>query len=831
MQYYPGAMSAEFTPDIKAEIGHVLFVDIVGYSKLLINEQSELLEHLKEMVRGSEQVRAAEAEGKLIRLATGDGMALVFRNNPEAPANCALELSRADKKHPELQLRMGIHSGPINEITDLNERTNVTGAGINMAQRVMDCGDAGHILLSKRAADDLAEYRQWQQLLHEVGECEVKHGVRISVVNLYTDELGNPALPEKLRQAKEKERKAIAERSPTRSKPFLITVAVLICLVFGVAIIGVIFAPAAFKSFSRQRAAATASPTASISSALVPALPEKSIAVLPFENLSEEKQNAYFADGVQSEILTDLAKIEDLRVISRTSVMQYKSGALRNIREIGRQLGVSHLLEGSVQRSGNRVRITAQLVDARTDTQQWAEHYDRDLADVFAIQSEIAKTIADQLKAKISPQEKASVEEIPTRSTEAYTLYLRANQIERNADTLLEDYKAAEQLYRQAIALDANFALAHARLASVRAEIFHYYEPLDSLKDGARSEAEIALQLQPNLAEAHLALGQCAYWVDQDYERALKQFGVASRLSPNSSEVGRLIAAIKRRQGKWQESLEEYERVERIDPQNPNAIRELVFTNTAMRRWPEAAQWAERMRAMAPASLVAKIQSGYVDFWWRGDTHLLETLLSEVPAGTDPDGGVTACRWEVAMLRRAYSAARNVLQTSSVNELSYTNAGLTPKIFFEGCIYLAQGDNVNAQKAFELARPAFESSVKEAPASAHRHANLGLLYAFMGRKDDALREGRLAVELRPESSDAVDGPIMNCYLALIYARVGENNLAIPLIERLLKTPGAVDSVDYSITVNDLEYRWEWDAIRRDPRFEKIVASLAPTEEK
>jgi tetratricopeptide (TPR) repeat protein len=398
---------------------------------------------------------------------------------------------------------------------------------------------------------------------------------------------------------------------------------------------------------------------------------------------------------------------------------------------------------------------------------------------------------------------------------------LRANQIERNPDTLLEDYKAAEQLYQQAIAVDPKFALAHARLASIRAEIFHYYEPIDSWKTKGRAEAEIALQLQPNLAEAHFALGQCIYWMDQDYDRALEQFEIASRLAPSNGDIARLIAAIKRRQGKWEQSLEEYERVARLDPQNPNTVRELIFINTAMRRWPEAAQWAERMRAMAPASIVAKIQSGYVDFWWKGDTQLLKSLLGNVAAVNDTDGAVTACRWEVAMLKRDYSGARNVLQTSSLSELTYTNGGATPKSFFEGCIYLAQGDDVNAQKAFELARPVFEAAVKEAPASAYRHADLGWLYGFMGRKDDAIREGQRAVELKPESKDAVDGALMNCYLALIYARVGEKKLAIPLIERLLKTPGAVDSVNYSITINDLKYRWEWDPIRSDPRFQKL----------
>jgi tetratricopeptide (TPR) repeat protein len=250
-----------------------------------------------------------------------------------------------------------------------------------------------------------------------------------------------------------------------------------------------------------------------------------------------------------------------------------------------------------------------------------------------------------------------------------------------------------------------------------------------------------------------------------------------------------------------------------------------------LRRWKDAADWAEKMRGMAPASLVAKTQSGYVDFWWKGDTHLLKSMLEQVPAGVDPDGVLTSCRWDVAMIERDYAAAKRALDMSSLNEISYTNAASTPKIFLEGCIHLAQGDNENARKAFEKAQPSFEALVKEAPFSADRHAILGWLYAFMGRKDDAIREGQRAVELKPESKDAFDGAIMNCYLALIYARIGEKDLALSLIERLIKTPGAVDSVDYSITLNDLKYRWEWDPIRNDPRFQKLIAASAEAEKK
>jgi len=429
-------------------------MDVVGYSKLLVDEQREIQEQLSQIVRSTQQVAAAEGAAKLIRLPTGDGMALVFFNSPEAPVYCAIDVAKKVREHPKLRLRMGIHSGPVNEVRDVNDRINVAGAGINTAQRVMDCGDAGHILVSKHAAEDLAQSRQWRPYLHDLGECTVKHGTPVHVANFYTGDFGNPQLPEKFKHSR---RRKILTLGAGTKRWASINAALVAAAAFALVVSFVLHRP---WSKSTSPAVSTSFPAP---------IPEKSIAVLPFENRSDEKENAYFADGVQNEILTNLAKIGDLWVISRTSVMQYKSGAPRNVREIGQQLGVAHLLEGSVQRAGNRVRVTTQLVDARSDTQQWAERYDRDLADVFAIQSEIAKAIADQLKAKLSPQEKARVEEIPTANTEAYVYYLRANQIERNPDTLLEDYKIAEGLFVQAIELDPNFALAHARLASIHA--------------------------------------------------------------------------------------------------------------------------------------------------------------------------------------------------------------------------------------------------------------------------------------------------------------------------------------------------------------------------
>src|SRR6476659_2233435 len=380
-------MSPASSPDVKLEIGHVLFLDIVGYSKLLITEQSELLRKLTAAVVETEQFRIADAEHKLVRLPTGDGMALVFRDNPEAPLKCALELSKRLKSYPELRVRMGIHSGPVNEVVDVNGRTNITGAGINIAQRVMDCGDAGHILLSKRVADDLEQYPQWREHLHELGPVEVKHGVKLDLVNFYNTEVGNEVLPEKVKQAARANRLVVSRR---RKRVFIgaaLFMATVSC-------IGV------WLFFHRSASQIAALP-----------ISDKSIAVLPFENLSTGQENAFFAGGVQDEILTNLAKIADLKVISRTSVMKYKTGPERNLREIAKTLGVSHVVEGSVQRAGGRIRVSAQLIDARNDAHLWAEHYDRDLTDVFAIQSEVAQQIADQLRSKLSPAEKAAIAE------------------------------------------------------------------------------------------------------------------------------------------------------------------------------------------------------------------------------------------------------------------------------------------------------------------------------------------------------------------------------------------------------------------------------------
>jgi TolB-like protein/class 3 adenylate cyclase len=492
-------MLAAVKKEIQLEIAHVLFIDIVGYSKLLITEQSELLRRLSDVVRETEQFRSAEAEGKLMRLPTGDGMALVFRNSPEAPVQCALELSKRLKAHPELTVRMGIHSGPVNEVADVNERANITGAGINVAQRVMDCGDAGHILLSKHVADDLEQYPRWRPHLHDLGECEVKHGVRMSVVNLYTDDVGNRDVPEKLRQAR------VTQAAPA----ITISRGLLAALIIAAA------AVAGLYIFS-HRSGPTAPPSATAPASV--AIPEKSIAVLPFENLSEEKANAFFADGVQDEILTDLAKIADLKVISRTSVMQYKTGLQRNLREIGQQLGVAHLLEGSVQRAANKIRVNAQLIDARTDAHLWAQTYDRDLADVFAIQSEIAMHIATQLRAKLSPKAKSAIEERPTKDLAAYDLYVRAKLLVMNPLIDGARLEEAARLLDQAIARDPDFFLAYCLIAEAHSRLYSIFDHTPVRCELTDAAVKTALRLRPEAGEAHLARARYLSSCNLDYD-------------------------------------------------------------------------------------------------------------------------------------------------------------------------------------------------------------------------------------------------------------------------------------------------------------------------
>lgn len=797
-------------PDLQLEIAHLLLIDVVGYSNLLVNEQIEFLQQLNQIVRSTESFRTAETTGRLVRLPTGDGMALIFFRSPEEPARCALEISRSLQDHPHIRVRMGVHSGPVHQTTDVNDRSNVAGAGINVAQRIMDCGDAGHILLSKHVADDLTHYRHWQPYLHDLGECEVKHGLRLHVVNLYKDGLGNPAVPEKLRRGKRwnKAGASIRSISPLRWPKFALIAALLLSAVVLVV---------SFLIFFRA-----ASPTITGGSSAV--VSNKSIAVLPFENLSEEKENAYFADGVQDEILTTLAKVADLKVISRTSVMQYKSASERNLRDIAKALGVAHVVEGTVQRAGDRVRVSAQLIDARTDTHLWAERYDRDLADVFAIQSEIAEKVVTQLKAKLSPQEKTAIGEPPTVDLTAYELYVRAKSL---IDTIgfnargKEDLVEATRLLENAVARDRAFLRAYYQLA--RAHDLIYFLGLDHTAERlalADAAVQTTLRLRPDSGEAHLALAQHLYWGYRQYDRARQELASARRALPNEPLVFVLAGFIDRRQGRWEQSIQELERALELDPRNVFILQQISFSYEYLRRFADTVRTLDRVLAIAPKDVNTRVQRALVDLEWRADPRPLHSVIQTIVT-ENPDAAATVSdRWILlAFCERDKVAAERAIALLPAEGL-LNQSVIFPRAWCDGLISRAVGDNVGARSAFIRARSEVEKIVREQPAYAEGLSVLGMIDAALGKKEDAIREGRRAVELLPVAEDSITGALLSVHLAVIYAWTGEKDLALEQLATAARLPG-------DLSYGFLRLHPYWDPLRSDPRFEKIVASLAP----
>jgi len=804
--------SAGTRPDLSLEIAHILLIDVVGYSKLLVDDQVDLLQELNRIVRSTECFRAAERSGKLTRVTTGDGMALLFSRSPEEPAQCALEISQALKDHPHIKLRMGVHSGPVNQVIDVNERTNIAGAGINIAQRVMDCGDAGHILLSKHLADDLADYRHWRPYLHDLGECEVKYGLRLHLVNLYKDSLGNPAVPEKLRRGKRWKQAAVPVRpiiAPRWPKSVLL-----------VAILGSAIALAvSFLTLFHRSSPTTTHNLSQPAAAVV----EKSIAVLPFENLSNEKQNAYFADGVQDEILTNLARVADLKIISRVSVMQYKSGVARNLREIGQQLGVANVVEGSVQRSGNRVRVNAKLVDARTDRQLWAQTYDRDLADVFAIQSEIAKAIAEQLQAKLSPREKIAIERPPTADITAFDLYTRARNLllTRLSSAARAKLLQAVDLLNQAIARDPSFFKAYCQLA--QAHDLLYFLGLDHTPArlaSAEAAVQAAFRLRPDASETHLARAQTLYWGYRDYDSALAELEVARQTLPNDSRIFELTGYIQRRQGRWEESTRNLERAIDLDPRNFFTLQQIGISYGVLRRYAEETSVFDRALAIDPNDVNTKVALAAIQFHWKADTGPLHRAIDSIQT-TNPEALPNVANdWlSCALAERDVAAAKNAL--NAFGEIPLTDYAVhVNRPLMEGVIARLTKDEGTARAAFMAARAEQEKAVRSEPNYGPPLCVLGLIDASLGRKEEALREGRRAVELLPVEKDSINGPLMIEYLAMIAAWAGDKDLACEQLAIAIRPPSTV-------SYGQLKLLPFWDPLRGDPRFDKIVASLAP----
>ncbi len=803
---------AEPTPDLQLEIAYILLIDVVGYSKLLVNEQIELLQELKEIVRSSESFHAAEARGELIRVPTGDGMALVFFHSPEEPARCALEISRALQDHRSMQLRMGVHSGPVNRVTDVNEKTNIAGSGINVAQRVLDCGDAGHILLSAHVAEDLAEYRHWQPHLHDLGECEVKYGLRLHLFNLYKDGLGNPQVPEKLRRGRRKHAPAVSVRPLAAAR--WTKVVLLVALV--VSAVALVISSLIFLNRA---------PPTTVSRALsaLAAIPEKSVAVLPFENLSNEKENAYFADGVQDEILTGLARVADLKVISRTSVMQYKARQ-RNLREVAADLGVAHVLEGTVQRAGGRVRVNAQLIDARSDSQIWAERYDRDVADIFAIESEVAAKIIAQLQAKISPSERAAIEQKPTTDLAAHDLYVRAKTLIATAvfsTPQAESLSEAARLLNEAIERDPDFALAYYQLAHTHDLL--YFTGTDHTS-ARLAMADVAIQsltrLLPNSGEAHLALAKHLYWGYLDYDRARNELSLAQKSLPNEPWAFVLAGYIDRRQGRWDESTKNLERAVELDPQYPAVLEQLAGSYRYLRRYADEERVYNRAIAITPKDGALRASRAAIELNWHANPLPLISTIEAHVAEDSSEAKHLAWAWiRGALCKRDYDGARRAMDALPIDGCYDDNIPL-PRSWCEGVVAQFRGDKAAAHAAFTSVRAEAAKMVAEQPNYAAALCVLGMADAALGNKEDAIREGRHTVELLPVTKDAIIGPVLVKYLALIYAWTGEKDLALEQLTIVAKLPG-------SLSYGELRLHPYWDPLRDDPRFEKIVASIAP----
>ncbi len=510
--------------------------------------------------------------------------------------------------------------------------------------------------------------------------------------------------------------------------------------------------------------------------------------------------------------------------------MAYRKASARNMREIGRALGVANILEGSVRRTGNRVLVAAQLIDARNDRHVWAERYDRTLADSIGLQGELATQIATALRAKLAPDEKARLEARPTANAEAYTFYLMALGREGSVNYWAEDAVAAEQLYMQATTLDPGFALAYARASILNSETSSMLGPEQhqARKAKARAEAEEAIRLSPTLPEGHMALALCLYLGDKNYDAALKQFELVASSSPNNAEIYSYIAGIYRRQGRWRESVANFERAQSLDPLNASNAFLAGNNYLFMRAWRAAAASYERALEITADFASPKIGLAYLELFRNNNPAAARQILQKIPPASDRKGRVTEARWDMAMVARDYAAAENIATHSPLED--FPHPGEPPKSFYQGRTAFARGDTKSAQRYFAAAKPDIEKGVRDDPDAPDRHAQLALLYAYMQRKADAIRESRRAIELEPETQNAFHGAAWAANLALVYALVGDQEQAIPLIERLLSTPGAVGSGGEpasDITVADLRLRREWDSLRNNPRFQKILAGPEP----
>src|SRR6058998_3316878 len=627
---------------------------------------------------------------------------------------------------------MGIHSGPVNRVKDVNDKTNVAGAGINVAQRVLDCGDAGHILLSAHIAEDLAQYRHWQPYLHDLGECEVKHGLGLHLFNLYKDGLGNPQVPEKLRRRRKWKQESDMVRPVSLPRwPRSLLVLALVVAALSMVISSLTF----FQRVSlRMTRSIPPEETASKGAVLIS---EKSIAILPFENLSGEKANAYFADGIHDEILMRLSKIADLKVISRTSTQHYKS-APENLPAIAKQLGVAHILEGSVQKSADAVRVNVQLIRAANDSQLWADTFDRKLTDIFSVESEVAKAIADQLQAKLTGQEEQVIAAKPTDNSEAYDAYLRGLAYTLKTGNNAANALAAQKYLREAVRLDPKFALAWALLSNIDAHgyLVGSLQPNVALREEARQAAETAFTLQPNLGEAILAKGYYHYACLKDYNVALRYFEQTRQFLPNSSQIPEALAYVTRRQGEWGRSDSYFNEAERLDPHNVQLLTNHAFSYSVLRRFPEALRKFDQVLNIIPDDMdtlaykAAMLQA-------QGDLPRAAALLAPLRPNADHTSALEIQVYQEILERRPAQFTPRLKEILAKPDpaLGFMNGDLR---FWLGWAQEVAGDHADAQESWRRTRNELEFFLKEQPENYRLIGDLALTNVGLGDKAAAL---------------------------------------------------------------------------------------------
>jgi TolB-like protein/class 3 adenylate cyclase len=828
----------------RLEIAHVLFMDIVDYSKLLTDEQSEALQELNQIVRNTETAREAEAAGQLTILPTGDGMALVFTGSVEEPVECALEISHALRAQPSLPVRMGIHSGPVHHVKDANQRENIAGVGINIAQRVMDCGDAGHILVSKRVADDLAQQRRWQPYLHELGDVEVKHGVVVSLVNLYAETIGNPTPPARIGKVR------AAVRSTTTAtrrglSPFARAIFIVAVLLLALAIVSVIFAPAIMPSLRKsqvtspqvpaipsppsiadaiksqvakkvtdalQDALSTEKKTAIEPSPTGSVVPEKSIAVLPFENLSDDKSNAYFAEEIQDEILTRLSKTSALKVISRTSTQKYKS-APDNLREVGKQLGVANILEGSVQKVASAVHVNVQLIRAANDEHLWAESYDRKLDDIFGVEREVAENVAVALNAKLTGEEQQVLAQKPTNNPAAYEAYLRGKALmgEGNEDAV----RAGIQSYEEAVRLDPYFALAWAGLSNARSVGFYYMDSTPAARAAAEQSLAKAEALQPELPEIQLARANFGYFVLGDNKHVRDVLQQLHLIWPNNADVIQLLAFTYQRLGQWQKAIDAFDQVIVLNPRYLLVRKFAAYTRCDVRDWAGAQRIVDEALQIWPADLNLLAIKAQI-FQANGQLDQAQLIVDKLkPDRLDYDAVGTV--WYQAKLQRKPATALKVVEPLARRTDSLKEWVRDAQIL--GNLQQLSGDTAAARATFTTVRDAAEAGLREQPDNVRLLSLLSLALAGLGERETALQAIDKAIALH--ANDARVQPFYQETKARILVHLGDKDGALAILSHLLEISYEGGLFGPPLTPALLRLDPDWDNLRGDPRFKKL----------